>query len=234
MLTRLLLTFIVLWPAVAWARDAGVSRGRTATSAAVNPAASNPFGLCEAAANAAEYTGRLPPRLLQAIALTETGRVDPATGRIRPWPWAIDVDGDGQFFETREAAIVAVKAAQARGVKSIDVGCNQVSLMFHPNAFASLQDAFDPVSNARFAARFLNTLYAGSHDWSRAIAAYHSETPALGNAYRVLVLARWQKPDLHTQAEPVTSAYQAFQSPSQVYAAFQSPSRVYGAFASDR
>ncbi len=229
MMTRLLFTLVVLLPVAAWAGATKPSYSQTA------PAKADPATLCEAAANSAEYTERLPPRLLQAIGMTETGRLDPATGRLRPWPWSIDVDGDGQFFETRDEAIAAVEAAQARSVKSIDVGCNPVNLMFHPDAFASLQEAFDPVSNARFAARFLNTLYAGSHDWSRAIAAYHSETPALGDAYRVLVLARWQNPDLHVPTEPAAvSPYQAFLPASQVYGAFQSPSRVYGAFNNDR
>lgn len=192
----------------------------------------DPPALCEAAATSVEYTARLPARLLSAISITETGRLDATTGRLRPWPWSVDIDGAGQFFETREDAIAAVKIAQAQGVKSIDVGCMQVNLMFHPDAFANLEQAFDPTTNARYAARFLNALYAGSHDWSRAIAAYHSETPALGDAYRVLVLTRWQNPDLHAlpaTAGPV-SAYQAFAPRREVYADFQSPSLVYGAF----
>ncbi len=204
-----------------------------AARAATAQAPADPAALCEAAAVSAEYTERLPPRLLQAIDLTESGRLDPAAGRMRPWPWTIDVEGEGQFFDTRQDAIAAVRQAQARGVKSIDVGCNQVNLMYHPEAFASLDDAFDPNLNARFAARFLNTLYAESRDWSHAIAAYHSETPALGDAYRVLVLARWQNPDLHAVVEP-ESPYQAFAPRSQVYGAFQPADRVYGAFSQAR
>jgi hypothetical protein len=190
--------------------------------------------LCEAAATSAEYTAKLPPRLLSAISITETGRLDPATGHLRPWPWSIDVDGEGQFFETRENAIAAVRALQAQGVKSIDVGCMQVNLMYHPDAFATLEQAFDPTTNARYAAQFLNLLYAGTHDWSHAIAAYHSETPALGDAYRVLVLARWQNPNLSAQPAGPVSAYQAFAPRRSVYADFQSPSQVYGAFSQGR
>ena len=46
--------------------------------------------------------------------------------------------------QTRQQAVAAVQALQARGVRSIDVGCLQVNLMYHPIAFASLDDAFDP------------------------------------------------------------------------------------------
>jgi hypothetical protein len=195
----------------------------------------DPAQLCETAATTAEYTARLPPRLLGAISLTETGRVDPATGRMRPWPWTINAEGVGQFFDTRDQAVAAVRALQAKGVQSIDVGCMQVNLMYHPRAFASLDDAFDPTANANYAARFLNSLYAGSKDWPTAIAAYHSETPDLGDAYRVLVMARWHNGDPHP---PVASqspygdfaqADKAYGDPA--YGAFAPRSLVYGAFA---
>jgi hypothetical protein len=203
---------------------------------AIRPITVDPPALCEAAATSAEYTAHLPARLLQAISLTETGRLDAASGRLRAWPWSINANGEGQIFATRDDAIAAVKALQAQGVASIDVGCMQVNLMYHPEAFATLEQAFDPITNARYAARFLNVLYAGSHDWSHAIGAYHSETPELGDAYRVLVLARWQNADLHAQPVPIApvSAYQAFTPRRDVYADFQSPSQVYGAFSQNR
>ena len=42
---------------------------------------------------------------------------------VTPWPWTINVGGVGKFFETKEAAIKEVKALQAKGNDSIDVGC---------------------------------------------------------------------------------------------------------------
>jgi hypothetical protein len=126
-----------------------------------------------------------------------------------------------------------VQALQARGVRSIDVGCLQVNLLYHPDAFATLDDAFDPGHNANYAVRFLNALYAGSHDWKQAIGDYHSETPQLGEAYRVLVLARWERPDLHKVPDPTqVVAYGAFQDPHRVYGAFEPVTQQYGAFAS--
>jgi hypothetical protein len=204
----------------------------TSAHAATPPRAlpPDPAGLCEAAVTSAEYVARLPPRLLGAISLTETGRLDPDKAIIRPWPWTINAQGEGQFFATRQDAIDAVRALQARGVQSIDVGCMQVNLMYHPDAFRTLEDAFDPRGNAQYAAQFLNALYADSRDWSRAIAAYHSDTPALGDAYRVLVLARWQNPDLRDTL-PRRTAYRDFTQDAQVYGAFAPRSQVYGAFA---
>lgn len=184
--------------------------------------------LCEAAVTAAETASRLPPRLLGAIALVETGRPD-AAGRIRPWPWTINAEGAGQFFASKAEAVAAVKALQARGVRSIDVGCLQVNLMHHPDAFARLEDAFDPVSNARYAARFLSALHAGFGDWRQAIGAYHSQTPALGAEYRALVQARWERPWIG-QTELTHPAYADFAPRSTAYRAFPDPASVYGAF----
>ena len=194
----------------------------------------DPGSFCETAIVTAEYMHALPSRLLGAIGLTETGRPDPTSGRFRPWPWTINAEGEGQFFSSAAAAVAAVKALQARGVRSIDVGCMQVNLMYHPNAFGSLEQAFDPRSNADYAARFLNALYAGSRDWPTAVAAYHSETPALGQAYRVLVMARWHE----DAAKPLVLARGAYGDFSaadrmygdQAYGAFAQSTRVYGAF----
>ncbi|HEY1413995.1 MAG TPA: transglycosylase SLT domain-containing protein, partial [Rhodopila sp.] len=199
-LVHLPLLVALALPQAAWAAPADSNRTRTP------PPAADPATLCETAVTTAEYVGGLPPRLLGAISLTETGRLDPASGRLRPWPWTINAEGEGQFFETRDEAVAAVRALRARGVQSIDVGCLQVNLMYHPDAFATLEDAFDPRLNANFAARFLNALYADGKDWGRAIAAYHSETPDIGDAYRVLVMARWQNGDLHPPA-PASTAY---------------------------
>lgn len=233
-LAWLSLLLVVVAPSVAW------SGALTTTTHAVpgQPTEApqvDPATLCETAITTAEFVHRLPPRLLAAISLTETGRLDPAMGRIRPWPWTLNAEGEGHFFETRQDAVAAVKSLQARGVRSIDVGCLQVNLMYHASAFASLYEAFDPRGNANYAAGFLNSLYAEGKDWSHAIGAYHSETMALGDAYRVLVMARWQNSDLRPLA-PAHAAYQDFAiSPSikndQVYGAFAPRSVTYRAFA---
>jgi hypothetical protein len=197
------------------------------------PSPASPSLLCDTAIIGAERTVRLPPRLLEAIAEVESGRPDATTGTVRPWPWTIDAEGRGEFFATKAQAIAAVVALQAQGVRSIDVGCMQVNLMHHPNAFASLDAAFDPTSNAQYAARFLNTLYAISGSWVQATAAYHSETPAIGADYERRVMARLQLPTPgYLVAPPATqTAYQDFGPRHQAYADFQPSDQVYGMFA---
>jgi len=149
--------------------------------------------LCRAAITEAERGANLPRGLLQAIGRVESGRRDPETGQFAPWPWTINAEGEGKYFPTREAAIAHVRQLQARGVRIIDVGCMQVNLHHHPNAFASLEQAFDPLTNARYAARFLSELNGGRADWRQAAGHYHSQTPERAGPYREKVLAAWEK-----------------------------------------
>jgi Transglycosylase SLT domain len=154
------------------------------------PIGGTPPGLlCRAAIASAEQTHAIPPHLMAAIGRVESGRKDPTTGTIHPWPWTINAEGQGALFDTKAQAIEAVRALQARGVKSIDVGCMQINLMYHPEAFASLEQAFDPVANTAYAAQFLRTLYAQTNDWTKATGLYHSATPELAEPYARSVMA---------------------------------------------
>jgi hypothetical protein len=145
---------------------------------------------CRAAIRAAERAAGIPSQLMAAIGRVESGRREP-DGSVNPWPWSIDAEGEGRVFETKAEAIAAVRTLQARGVRSIDVGCMQVNLMHHPEAFASLDQAFDPAANAAYAARFLVELHGQTGDWPAAAALYHSATPERGAEYRRKVMAAW-------------------------------------------
>ncbi|MFZ1416189.1 MAG: lytic transglycosylase domain-containing protein, partial [Defluviicoccus sp.] len=155
------------------------------------PAAADSWQACRQAVLAAERQAGIPADLLWSIALVESGRWDRGAQARVAWPWTINAEGRGSFHATKEAAIAEVAALQAQGVRSIDVGCMQVNLRHHPDAFASLEDAFDPVINAAYAARFLSALSAETGSWEAAAGRYHSATPALGEAYRERVLAQW-------------------------------------------
>ena len=140
---------------------------------------------CTAAIEAAEQRHALPAGVLGAIARTESGRPIVSFGDVRAWPWTIDADGQGLFFDSKAAAVAWARQGLARGVRSMDVGCMQVNLQMHPDAFASLDDAFDPAANAEYAARYLRQLQAeAGGNWNVAVGLYHSHTPELAAAYR--------------------------------------------------
>jgi hypothetical protein len=144
---------------------------------------------CRSAGLEAERQFDLPPGLLLAIGVVESGRLDPVSLRRTAWPWTINADGAGRRFEGLPEALAATRGLQRRGVTSIDVGCFQINLRQHPMAFASLEEAFDPPANAAYAARFLVELRTRTGSWENAIAAYHSATPERGRPYRDRVLA---------------------------------------------
>ena len=150
-----------------------------------------PGALCRAAIVNAEQARALPPQLLAAIGRVESGRRDPVSGKMAPWPWTINAEGQGTYYDTKAQAVAAAQALQARGVRSFDVGCMQINMMHHPNAFASLEQAFDPSANAAYAAQFLTQLHAQTNDWPRAAGLYHSATPELGAAYQAQVATAW-------------------------------------------
>jgi Transglycosylase SLT domain len=152
---------------------------------------------CEPAIAHAEATWHLPDGILDAIARVESGRSG-GDGSTHPWPWTITAEGNGQYFASAGEAIAAVQKLQAQGIRSIDVGCLQVNLMHHPEAFATLQEAFDPEHNADYAASFLTTLRGQLGSWPAAIGAYHSMTPSLADPYRERVLAAWHGAPLFT------------------------------------
>ena len=197
------------------------------------PPPPTPYDQCDQAIDAARPKA-IPPTLLGAIARVESGRLDPAAGRVRPWPWTINVEGTGYFHESKEAVIAAVQAFQARGIRSIDVGCMQVNLLHHPNAFPSLEAAFDPAVNAAYAVRFLLGLHAMTRDWGLATAMYHSATQERGEDYQRRVFGKIVTPmgpagvnGVPTQRGP----YPVWPPPGTAFAAIPPASYVFGAFA---
>jgi len=162
----------------------------------------SPITLCRAAIAAAEREYGLPAGLLAAIGRVESSRRDPATGETGPWPWTMNAEGAGKFFQGKAEAVAELRQLRAGGVRSIDVGCMQINQHHHPNAFSSPEEAFDPLANARYAARFLTELKAASGDWMSAAGHYHSQTPGRAEAYRAQVALRWPEEQRGAGAAP--------------------------------
>ncbi len=147
--------------------------------------------LCLVAIADATSRYRLPPGLLGAVARVETGRPLPVTGDRQPWPWAVNADGASLFFDTRAQAVAQTQRMLAQGARFVDIGCMQVDLREHRDAFPTLQDAFNPHANADYAARLLVSLRTGKRGaergWAAASGLYHSGTPGLMEPYQAEV-----------------------------------------------
>lgn len=142
---------------------------------------------CNAAARTAARETGVPPDLLLAIARVESGRASAPDAPFAPQPWAVNVAGEGRWFESRNAALRHLRAVRTAGIASFDVGCFQINHRWHGRAFASLDEMIAPGNNARHAARFLKRLYAETGDWMLAAGIYHSRRPAAAERYRARV-----------------------------------------------
>lgn len=132
-----------------------------------------------------EQEYQIKKHLLSTISNVETGRWNAQTRRNIAWPWTINAQGKGMFFQSKAEAVREVKRLQKAGVRSIDVGCMQINLAYHSNAFESVEDALDPQKNVEYGAKFLKNLYeARDRDWLKAAMAYHSSVPRKALKYK--------------------------------------------------
>lgn len=147
--------------------------------------------VCANAVAASEARHNIPDKLLAAISHAESGRWSDANGATIAWPWTVTAEGTGHFLPSRAAAIAKVEALRARGVSSIDVGCMQVNLHYHPDAFETLSAAFDPAVNTAYAGQFLAALKRETGSWNAAAARYHSATHKYARPYLAKVMRLW-------------------------------------------
>ena len=151
---RILLSSIVVF--------AALSGGRPATAEG-----------CVAALLASAERHGVPPALMLAVGRAESG-----------WnAFAINAAGTAHYAASASEAAEFVRARQAEGIESIDVGCGQINLVWHADAFADLTDAFDPRRNADYAAAYLRRLKEAHGNWVTATGRYHSADPTRQSAY---------------------------------------------------
>lgn len=143
------------------------------------------YSVCDVAAQQSAQRFDVPLEVLLAIARTESGRKTD-TG-VKPWAWAINHSGQGYWFANSEQAIGYANDLLAQGVENFDVGCFQINLRWHGENFTSIENAFDPFANADYAARFLAQLFRAEGGWPQAVAAYHSRSADVGQAYLLKV-----------------------------------------------
>ena len=144
----------------------------------------NPMDICELAAQKAAQASGVPEDILRTISRLETGRK--SEGRFGPWPWTVNMEGKGVWFESDDAARAYVYKHFKRGARSFDVGCFQINYRWHHQEFTSLEEMFDPLIGAHYAAKFLKTWHRELGSWEAAAGAYHSRAPRHANRYKAL------------------------------------------------
>ena len=120
---------------------------------------------------AAERAG-VPATVLFAVTLQESGTV--LHGQRIPWPWTLNIAGQGQRYPTRDAACQGIhKAARQHDLKRIDVGLGQTNLGHNGARYSSPCAALDPQQNLIVTATLLREHYDLTGDWVQAAGRYH-------------------------------------------------------------
>ena len=151
-----------------------------------------PGELCRSAALAAARAHGGSPAGMLAITEVETGTS--RGGQRGPWPWTLNIEGEGRWFDSRAEALAAAERAVAEGRVSTDLGCFQVNHRWHGHHFRGLDEMLDPRASGDYAARFLAGLAAEAGDWMTAAGWYHSRTPEHAARYRALIARRLDGP----------------------------------------
>jgi hypothetical protein len=99
----------------------------------------------------------IPGELFYAVALAESGKHIEHLRMTRPWPWTLNIQGEGRYFPSRQAAVVAAQ-----------------------EALRSVEAAIDPYHNLDVGAGILAECFRTLGDWWAAAGCYH----APGNAER--------------------------------------------------
>jgi len=135
----------------------------------------------------------VPHTLLYAVALTESGRRLDNVG-IRPWPWALNVSGQGYYFSSRTEAWQALRQLLKSGSTSIDIGLMQVNWRYHRSRLGTPWQALDPYHNLRVGAGILRGCFQQKGDWWTGVGCYHAPNNSERAArYRRRVQSRWQR-----------------------------------------
>lgn len=139
---------------------------------------------CIAAITFYEKQYDLPPNLLHAIAITESGKWNLQEKMILPWPWTLNVMGKGYYFETQQQALQYLRKLLSEGIEQIDIGCAQVNWLHHgKHHFQTPENALNPIINTAYAAYFLTQNYQITKNWRHAVARYHSKNSIIGEKY---------------------------------------------------
>lgn len=170
-------------------------------------------GLCRAQTERQGRLAGMPAHMLTALSHVESGRWDAGRQEKVAWPWTINAAGEGKIFPNKAAAVAEVRRLQAKGVRSIDVGCMQINLFYHGKAFPNLETAFDPAANVAYAIEFLTNLKAETGSWNAAAVRYHSATPEYANRYRAKLREEWT--DLAASGRPPGETTTAALGPSE-------------------
>ncbi|ONH50906.1 hypothetical protein SAMN04490182_1998 [Pseudomonas cedrina] len=120
----------------------------------------------------AAASAQVPPTLLYAVALQETGKM--LRGRTVPWPWTLNIADQPHRYATRRQACQALQhALQSTPQNRIDVGLAQLNVGYQGDRVSHPCELLEPYRNLRLAAMILREQYNSNESWLMAAGRYH-------------------------------------------------------------
>ncbi|WP_457852586.1 transglycosylase SLT domain-containing protein [Pseudomonas lundensis] len=115
---------------------------------------------------------QVPPKLLYAVALQESGRA--MNGRLVPWPWTLNVAGQSRRYGTRREACADLhQVLQVTAATRVDVGLGQLNAGYQRHRVRQPCELLEPYRNLRLAATILREQYNPNQSWLMAAGRYH-------------------------------------------------------------
>lgn len=142
---------------------------------------------CAAFLADAERQNRLPPGLLEAVALTESGQGG------QPYPWALNIGGQPVMAASFQAAAALLRRADGRPRLDAAVGCMQIHMRYHLDTVETPEWVLEPRNNVWYAAGFLRQLFDQYGDWRLAVGHYNASDPVAQRIYVCQVTRSLQK-----------------------------------------
>jgi soluble lytic murein transglycosylase-like protein len=124
----------------------------------------------------AAHAWGVPAAWTQAIAHVESGLS----------PWALNIEGKGYRFDSKEKALAKAKEAEAEG-RSFDSGVMQVNNFWLKKYGIPLEAALDPLANIYLGSWILKQEISRHGESWNAVGAYHSPNEDRGRRYAEMV-----------------------------------------------
>lgn len=135
----------------------------------------------------------VPVKVLYAITLQES-QAKTNLGRVIPWIYTLNDGEKGYYYKTSAELKAHILFLLSQDNENFDVGIGQINYRWHKDNFSSIDEMIDPVSNLRYAAKYLKKHYGKYNNWWLSVGAYHAPVnKALADSYMKKVYKKWLK-----------------------------------------
>ncbi|KZN63373.1 hypothetical protein N478_03730 [Pseudoalteromonas luteoviolacea S4060-1] len=95
-------------------------------------------------------------------------------GKPQPWPWTLNVNGKGYWFDSYQEALIKANSALKNKVSKLGIGLGQIEWKFHKHRFdGGLAQALKPKENIKVVCSILNEGRKAGIENSFELAAYY-------------------------------------------------------------